>query len=208
MTSAGGVSAASTSAASVGSVASAGGADAASYSLFAGGLTDEGVAGKVNQDDFFVWRSADGKSYVMGVFDGHGRELGHFAARATRECFSEKLGNEAALAALRVNPNAVLSDAFEAAHAAVIKVCRMCCDAVLLHGAFSLACSVCRASTCRFCVRSAWLLPHRSPLSSFSCVAIMTCASNPLSCPSIRCVAGCWCNPSRLRRCAGVPHVL
>lgn len=95
---------------------------AARHVLLAGGITDEGVKGKVNQDDFFVWQSADKCSYIMGVFDGHGRELGHYAARVARESFAEKLGNEAAIAALRDNPAAVLHDAFEAAHAAVIKV--------------------------------------------------------------------------------------
>lgn len=90
--------------------------------LLAGGITDEGVRGKVNQDDFFVWRSADGASYVMGVFDGHGRDLGHFAARVTKESFKASLGNEAALAALRANPGPVLHAAFETAHGAVIQV--------------------------------------------------------------------------------------
>ncbi len=49
---------------------------------YIGGITDPGVPGRQNQDDFFMWRSADGRSCCLGVFDGHGRELGQQAAAA------------------------------------------------------------------------------------------------------------------------------
>jgi serine/threonine protein phosphatase PrpC len=48
------------------------------------GATDPGVAGKQNQDDFFIWQSPnDGQTIVMGVLDGHGRELGQVSAFAS-----------------------------------------------------------------------------------------------------------------------------
>lgn len=93
------------------------------YSLYTGGITDEGVKGKVNQDDFFIWRSPDGgSSCIMAVFDGHGRDMGHHAARFAKESFTATLCNSDALAALRVDPRTYLHNAFVTAHAAIIKV--------------------------------------------------------------------------------------
>jgi hypothetical protein len=45
------------------------------------GITDPGVPGKQNQDDYFFWRSEDGQTVVIGVLDGHGRELGQVRVR-------------------------------------------------------------------------------------------------------------------------------
>ena len=42
-----------------------------------GGVKDEGVKGKENQDDYFIWSKGDGKTYVIAILDGHGRELGN-----------------------------------------------------------------------------------------------------------------------------------
>jgi serine/threonine protein phosphatase PrpC len=39
-------------------------------------VTDPGVEGKQNQDDFFLWQSPDGQTLIAAVLDGHGRELG------------------------------------------------------------------------------------------------------------------------------------
>ncbi len=136
-----------------------------SHLLFSGGITDEGVKGKVNQDDFFIWASDDKKSYVMGVFDGHGRELGHFAARKTRESFLASLGNEAALAAIRQNPHSYLNHAFEAAHDAVIKVWVCCAASYQLLGSFSLCCS-CSG--------------FHSPFFVFLCFCVLCCSLVPL----------------------------
>lgn len=47
------------------------------------GITDPGVAGRQNQDDFFLWESPDGKTVIVGIFDGHGRELGQVRGRSS-----------------------------------------------------------------------------------------------------------------------------
>ena len=52
-----------------------------------GGIKDEGVAGKENQDDFLVWESDDKNVILMCVLDGHGRELGRVASKAAKDAF-------------------------------------------------------------------------------------------------------------------------
>ena len=87
-----------------------------------GGITDPGVPGRQNQDDFFMWASADGRSCALGVFDGHGRELGQQAAAAATNYFRGKLASEEGIAAIRANPEKTLRDAFQGAHDAVAEV--------------------------------------------------------------------------------------
>jgi serine/threonine protein phosphatase PrpC len=82
-------------------------------------ITDPGVAGKENQDDFFTWQSADGSTLVLGVFDGHGRDFGRDAAAAARAHFLGALTSPAALRALREDPGPPLVAAFREAHDAV-----------------------------------------------------------------------------------------
>jgi serine/threonine protein phosphatase PrpC len=42
------------------------------------------VAGKQNQDDYFIWESPDRQTVIAAVFDGHGRELGQVRRRDAR----------------------------------------------------------------------------------------------------------------------------
>jgi hypothetical protein len=77
------------------------------------------VVGRPNQDDLFVWRSEDGRSACLGVFDGHGRELGQQAAAAACAHIKAALCSEAGLAALRAAPGDTLHAAFAGAHNAV-----------------------------------------------------------------------------------------
>jgi serine/threonine protein phosphatase PrpC len=44
------------------------------------------VPGKQNQDDYFLWSSEDGQTVIVGVLDGHGRELGQ-VRRGTAHSF-------------------------------------------------------------------------------------------------------------------------
>ena len=47
-----------------------------SWIVASAGTTDPGVAGRVNQDIFFLWESPDNSTVIAAVFDGHGREMG------------------------------------------------------------------------------------------------------------------------------------
>jgi len=80
-------------------------------------VTDPGVPGKQNQDEFFVWQSDDKQSVVVGILDGHGRELGQLAARVARDSLRGSLASPAALAAVALRPAETLEAAFAKAHA-------------------------------------------------------------------------------------------
>ena len=84
-----------------------------------GGIKDEGVEGKENQDDYMVWESEDGSALVMVVLDGHGRELGRIASDAAKKAFFEFLTNPQTLAALRKDAQGTMETAFSKAHDAV-----------------------------------------------------------------------------------------
>jgi hypothetical protein len=111
----------------LGSATSAGTGLAASSSTTAdvfevrlGGLTDPGVPGKNNQDDFFVWDSGDGQNFVVGVLDGHGRDLGALAANTAKKSLLVNLSTN--FDKIRVDPEATLKAAFVTAHKAVKNV--------------------------------------------------------------------------------------
>lgn len=87
-----------------------------------GGITDPGVAGKENQDDFFVWQSPKEGNFVLGVLDGHGRELGRLASTVASAFFVEALNEHDqanGLAELRATPEKFISKLFVDAHEAV-----------------------------------------------------------------------------------------
>lgn len=83
------------------------------------GITDPGVAGKQNQDDFFLWESEDRRCMIAAVFDGHGRELGQVAAKVAKSALREELARPETIAALRRDPGRTLEGAFARAHAAI-----------------------------------------------------------------------------------------
>lgn len=85
-----------------------------------GGLTDPGVPGKNNQDDFFVWDSGDGQNFVIGVLDGHGRDLGALAANTAKKSLLVTLSSN--FDKIRSDPEATLTAAFVEAHQAVKNV--------------------------------------------------------------------------------------
>lgn len=77
-------------------------------------------ASKVNQDAHFAFYQPAGAStrsvLAMGVFDGHGAEHGHVAARAACAFAEAFLGAPGRVAALEKDPPAVLRELFAKAH--------------------------------------------------------------------------------------------
>lgn len=82
------------------------------------------MVGKVNQDAFLLWDAGDGKNYVLGVFDGHGRELGQLAGATARDAFREYMGKAETFAKLREDPKTTCELAFQFAHDAIQKAFR------------------------------------------------------------------------------------
>lgn len=84
------------------------------------GIKDEGVAGKQNQDDFFVWSSGD--THVIVVLDGHGRELGQLASKAAKASMFADLTSSKVLSALLSTPKETLTQVFVNANNAIRSV--------------------------------------------------------------------------------------
>eukprot|EP01029_Cantina_marsupialis_P026947 TRINITY_DN7393_c0_g1_i1.p1 TRINITY_DN7393_c0_g1~~TRINITY_DN7393_c0_g1_i1.p1 ORF type:complete len:454 (-),score=130.42 TRINITY_DN7393_c0_g1_i1:783-2144(-) len=84
-----------------------------------GGVTDVG-GGKVNQDEmFFLEASNRPQSYVMGVLDGHGKELGQLAAQVTRDVFEKAFGEDTVYDDILTNARESFSKIFNDAHMAI-----------------------------------------------------------------------------------------
>lgn len=58
-----------------------------------GFITDIG-GGRENQDDGFIWSNSDAQLVVIGVLDGHGREVGRTAAVAAKNCLLKLLESD------------------------------------------------------------------------------------------------------------------
>jgi len=84
-----------------------------------GGIKDEGVAGKENQDDFLVWESDDKNVILMCVLDGHGRELGRVASKAAKDAFFEYFTAPQTILNLRKDAEGTMELGFSKAHEAV-----------------------------------------------------------------------------------------
>ena len=91
------------------------------YAMRVGGITDPGVRGKQNQDDFFL-EDLGGGTLVMGVLDGHGRELGQLAAHTAKESLRKTLCSPETLARLKLDPERVMTEVFDEAHEAIAEV--------------------------------------------------------------------------------------
>jgi serine/threonine protein phosphatase PrpC len=78
-----------------------------------GADTDIG-GGRENQDAFFVWAKKELGLIVLGVLDGHGREVGKIASEAAKKCIMSML--DAQFTALIQNPVEFLIRAHELAH--------------------------------------------------------------------------------------------
>lgn len=53
---------------------------------------------------------------MIGVFDGHGRELGRKAGEAARDCIQKEFAKAESLKQLRADPEATLRAKFALAH--------------------------------------------------------------------------------------------
>lgn len=89
------------------------------YEIRMAGTTDPGVAGKQNQDDFYIYESADRQVIVAAVFDGHGREMGQMAAKVAKVFVREELARPEVQDRLRADPLPVLTLTFARAHKAI-----------------------------------------------------------------------------------------
>lgn len=76
--------------------------------------------GKQNQDDFFVEViDAAAGDCIVGVFDGHGRELGQLAARTAKDYVRGELRKEEVRKAIERDPKGKFDEVFVAAHKAI-----------------------------------------------------------------------------------------
>lgn len=78
-----------------------------------GSGTDIG-GGRENQDESFVWINKEANLIVLGVLDGHGREVGRIAAQAGKQSLVHLLDTE--FSDLLANPIDFLVRAHELAH--------------------------------------------------------------------------------------------
>ena len=84
--------------------------------LLTGVATDIG-GGNENQDKAMLFWAGEGERHlVMGVFDGHGRELGELAAIVCRDFMKEKLSKPEQLQALSEKPKEEFDRLFTDAH--------------------------------------------------------------------------------------------
>eukprot|EP00753_Platysulcus_tardus_P016602 PLAT5881.1.p1 GENE.PLAT5881.1~~PLAT5881.1.p1 ORF type:complete len:485 (+),score=256.97 PLAT5881.1:33-1487(+) len=88
------------------------------FTFHVAAATDIGGS-RENQDDYFIWQKGDGATLVLGVFDGHGRELGKLAANVAKHSVLEQLSQERTLRRLRAAPEEVMTEVFQLAHEAV-----------------------------------------------------------------------------------------
>lgn len=104
-----------------GGAAGASSASANPYVFRVGGITDPGVHGKQNQDDFF-YEDLGAGNLALGVFDGHGRELGQLAARTAKTTVRALLRDPETLVALEHDPKSTMERVFRQAHTEIERV--------------------------------------------------------------------------------------
>ncbi|GLE05476.1 hypothetical protein PINS_up014499 [Pythium insidiosum] len=95
-------------------------------SVSASGITNPGHAGVLNQDAFFVFRSAKDDAIVLGVFDGHGKETGLDAAMTAKTFFEAQFQayGPAEFARLEHDPQTVMTELFRTCHQIIKSVFR------------------------------------------------------------------------------------
>lgn len=88
----------------------------AKFTFFFEGITDPGEVGVNNQDEYFILRLPESNAIVFGVFDGHGKALGHIASRIARKSFKSSFRDKQAIAQLKEDPQSFFNQVFEKAH--------------------------------------------------------------------------------------------
>jgi hypothetical protein len=87
------------------------------------GVTDPGVPSRVNQDDFFIWKSpTEANCFAMGMLDGHGRDVGQIASAVASASIQESLSNPEIFAQIRSAPKPAFDQIFKTAHVAIRNV--------------------------------------------------------------------------------------
>ena len=85
-----------------------------------GGSTHPGGSTvKPNQDDYFIWKSKFDHTIVLGVLDGHGREVGDLASRTAKKAFLEEFEDKETFALIRKDPLRAFKLMFARVHRAI-----------------------------------------------------------------------------------------
>lgn len=89
--------------------------------MLTGVATDIG-GGNENQDKAMLFWAGEGEQHlVMGVFDGHGRELGELAAIVCRDYMKDELAKPEIMKQIAANPKTEFDRIFTEAHKLVLK---------------------------------------------------------------------------------------
>lgn len=64
-------------------------------------------------------RLPESSAIVFGVFDGHGKSLGHIASRIARNSFKNSFRDKQAINQLKEDPQTFFNQVFEKAHNAI-----------------------------------------------------------------------------------------
>ena len=67
----------------------------------------------------FLWQDATGDTLVIGILDGHGRDLGQLASATAKASMLATIARDGACAAMRTDMAAFMHELFRAAHEAV-----------------------------------------------------------------------------------------
>ena len=85
-----------------------------------GGATHPGGSTvKPNQDDYFIWKSKYDNTIVLGVLDGHGREVGDLASKTAKKAFLEEFEDKETFALIRKDPLRAFKAMFARVHRAI-----------------------------------------------------------------------------------------
>lgn len=85
-----------------------------------GGSTHPGGSTvKPNQDDYFIWKSKFDNTVVLGVLDGHGREVGDLASKTAKKAFLEECQDKETFACIRKDPVRAFKAMFARVHRAI-----------------------------------------------------------------------------------------
>lgn len=80
------------------------------------GITDPGADGIKNQDSFFITKLPESEAIIFGVFDGHGKSLGHIASTIAKKSFKASFKEPDAIIKLKKDPQVFFNEIFKKAH--------------------------------------------------------------------------------------------
>ena len=139
-----------------------------------------------NQDDMFIWERREEGILVVGILDGHGREVGRVAAQAARKAFLEYFDEN--YSGLNSDPVTCFQNGFQYVHAAIKVAFRVFYE--------SNGSQVSEAET-------GYLMKKKNPAQNWSCVhggtscSIVALVGNYLYCANV--------GDSSVTLCTGTP---